>query len=263
MCRPDVNKAGNGPPSCLSKSCQRSGVHAHRLTISRQFLAHLEYIYSHQQLPWCTEYRFVPNRARAVKLQPNIVTLPKQIMASQTVLAASVAAATLVSVIVWRLVQSNFKPANFPPGPASIPILGNLHQIPQGLPFLAFDEWAQKYGPIVGFKLGSQNAVVIHEASLVHELIVKKGSVMSSRPPRYVAQEHVIPEGKHIHPVFMRNDYAMKLRSVTKDYLIAPGLHRLAPVAKAIGMRLVYDIYKSDGNWTDDLAQWYDIPDPS
>jgi cytochrome P450 len=177
-------------------------------------------------------------------------------MASQTAAVGSIAALTLVTLVVWRLFFSHSRSANFPPGPSGLPIVGNLHQIPQGLPFLAFEKWAMKWGPIVGFKLGSQNAVVLHDATLVHELIVKKGSVLSARPPRYVAQEHVIPEGKHVHPVFMRNDYGLRLRAVTKNYLIGPGLLKLAPMAKAIGMRLVYDIYQSDGNWADDLAQW-------
>ncbi|KAL7783870.1 cytochrome P450 [Trichoderma ceciliae] len=180
-----------------------------------------------------------------------------EIMDSPTAIAASIGALMLVVLVVIRLYVSSLRPANFPPGPSSLPIIGNLHQIPQGLPFLAFEEWSKKYGPIVGFKLGSQNAVVLHEASLVHELIIKKGSITSARPPRYVAQEHVIPEGKHIHPVFMRNDYAQRLRSVAKGYLVAPGLTDLAPMARAIGMRLVYDIYELGGvGWADALAQW-------
>ncbi|KKO99964.1 cytochrome P450 [Trichoderma harzianum] len=180
-----------------------------------------------------------------------------KVMDSPTVVAASVGALTLVVFLAYRLYVASSRPANFPPGPRGLPIIGNLHQIPQGLPFLAFEEWSKKYGPIVGFKLGSQNAVVIHEASLVHELIIKKGAITSARPPRYVAQEHVIPEGKHIHPVFMRNDYAQRLRSVAKGYLVAPGLTDLAPMARAIGMRLVHDINKLGGvGWADALAQW-------
>lgn len=179
-------------------------------------------------------------------------------MDSRFSVAASVGALTLVAFIIWRLFVASSRPANFPPGPSGLPIIGNLHQIPRGLPFLAFEDWSKKYGPIVGFKLGSQNAVVLQDASLVHELIVKKGSVTSHRPPRYVAQEHVIPEGKHLHPVFMRNDYAQRLRAVTKGYLIAPGLTDLAPMAKAVGMRLVYDIYELGGvGLADALAKWY------
>ncbi|KAK5690382.1 hypothetical protein LTR97_012250 [Elasticomyces elasticus] len=185
----------------------------------------------------------------------------------------SLAVVALVIFIVYRIYLSTSKPANFPPGPIGLPIIGNLHQISQGLPFLTFEEWSKKWGPIVGFKLGAQNAVVIHDADMVHELIVKKGSVFSARPPRFVAQEHVIPEGKHVyvlsqspqdiangvasHPVFMRNDFAMRLRAVTKDYLIGPGLLNLSPMAKAIGMRLVHGIYRApDYEWADELAQW-------
>lgn len=168
----------------------------------------------------------------------------------------AIVAGTFLALLLWRAYEAQSRPARFPPGPFSIPFVGNLHQIPQGLPFLAFENWSKKWGPIVGFKLGSQNAVALHSAADVHELIVKHGAVASARPPRYVAQEHVIPEGKHVHPVFMRNDYAIRLRSITKNYLLGPGLLKLAPMAQAIGMRLVWDIYNSNGDWADDLAQW-------
>jgi cytochrome P450 len=168
----------------------------------------------------------------------------------------AIVAGTLLVLLAWRAYESQSRPARFPPGPSGIPFLGNLHQIPKGLPFLAFEDWSRKWGPIVGFKLGSQNAIALHNASDVHELIVKHGAVASARPPRYVAQEHVIPEGKHVHPVFMRNDYAIRLRSITKNYLVGPGLLALAPMAQGIGMKLVWDIYQSNGDWADDLAQW-------
>jgi Cytochrome P450 len=115
---------------------------------------------------------------------------------------------------------------------------------------------SKKYGPIIGLKLGMKNAVVLHDAGLVQDLIIKQGSSMASRPPRYVSQERVMPEGKHIHPVFMRDDWAMKLRAITKDYMVGRGLLDLVPMAKAIGMRLVDAIHHSNGDWSDDLAEW-------
>lgn len=193
-------------------------------------------------------------------------------MAFTNVSVGVFASLSIILWAAWQLVNATRRPKNFPPGPRGLPLIGNLHQIPRGLPFLAFEEWAQRWGPIVGFRLGGQDAVVLSDASLVHEILVKRGAAMSGRPPRYVAQEHVIPEGKHVHPVFMRNDYAMRLRAVTKDYLVGAGLLKLAPMAQAIGMRLVHDIYMTTqerrqeekhigttpggGQWADALAQW-------
>ncbi|CZT22815.1 uncharacterized protein RCC_08521 [Ramularia collo-cygni] len=192
-------------------------------------------------------------------------------MAFTDVNVKAAAVLALILLLAWQLAGVFRRPKNFPPGPWSLPFIGNLHQIPRGLPWVAFGEWAQRWGPIVGFRLGTQDAVVLNDAALVHEVLVKNGAAMSGRPPRYVAQEHVIPEGKHVHPVFMRNDYAMRLRAVTKDYLVGAGLLKLAPMAQAIGMRLVHDIYMSyqdssrnnagaqeQGHvpWTDALAQW-------
>jgi hypothetical protein len=38
------------------------------------------------------------------------------------------------------------RPADIPPGPPTIPILGNLHQMPTDKPHLQLQKWAQEYG---------------------------------------------------------------------------------------------------------------------
>ncbi|KAK5630319.1 hypothetical protein RRF57_006034 [Xylaria bambusicola] len=39
-------------------------------------------------------------------------------------------------------------PTGYPPGPPTIPLIGNLHQIPKSKRHLQFEKWAKQYGPI-------------------------------------------------------------------------------------------------------------------
>ncbi|KAF2182543.1 hypothetical protein K469DRAFT_537259, partial [Zopfia rhizophila CBS 207.26] len=78
--------------------------------------------------------------------------------------------------------KHKISPLKFPPSPAPIPILCNLHQIPPQKSFLQFAKWRREYGPIVGPRLGPQNAIVLNSWRAVRDLLDRRGSVHSSRP---------------------------------------------------------------------------------
>jgi hypothetical protein len=44
---------------------------------------------------------------------------------------------------VWNIGR---RPVDIPPGPPTIPILGNLHQMPIDKPHLQLQKWAEEYG---------------------------------------------------------------------------------------------------------------------
>lgn len=157
--------------------------------------------------------------------------------------------------VKWLL--STTRPKNFPPGPPTVLGLGNWHQIPSVWHFFQLDTWAKKYGPIMGLKLGPRNVVVLNDAALVHELIIKRATSFSERPGMYIAQNHIVPEGKHSYSLFMRNDYGNRLRSLAKQTLLGTGLNNLAPMQKAAGANLVYELSKNGDKWADHLVLWY------
>lgn len=44
-------------------------------------------------------------------------------------LAATVAAVAIATFVVWKLLSIGHRPKDYPPGPPTLPIIGNLHQV--------------------------------------------------------------------------------------------------------------------------------------
>merc|ERR1712038_1015920 len=62
----------------------------------------------------------------------------------------------------------NEKPKNFPAGPKSFPLIGSLLSVGVDLKS-AFQRWRCQWGDIVGFKMGSELAIVISDFDMLQE----------------------------------------------------------------------------------------------
>jgi cytochrome P450 len=59
---------------------------------------------------------------------------------------------------------------NFPPGPTPLPVIGIAHHIGATRhPHNVFRAWSKKYGPILGLKLGRNEAIVLDDYKLIKE----------------------------------------------------------------------------------------------
>ncbi|XP_029140819.1 cytochrome P450 2K6-like [Protobothrops mucrosquamatus] len=71
---------------------------------------------------------------------------------------------------------------NLPPGPRTIPILGNLHMMDLKRPHRTMIEWSKEYGPIFRIKLGLQEMVVLTGYETVKEALVNQADAFADRP---------------------------------------------------------------------------------
>jgi len=155
---------------------------------------------------------------------------------------------------------------HLPPGPPTLPILGNIHQIPKKGAHFQFTEWAKQYGGIYSLKLGTGTAAVLTDRRLVKQLVDKKSALYSQRPKSYVAD--FISSGDHIllmqhgqqwrstrkllHGSLMEkvvDDQHLPVQEaeawqMIRDYLLKPEDHMLHPkrFSNSVTMSIVWGI---------------------
>ncbi|KAB1207044.1 Isoflavone 2'-hydroxylase [Morella rubra] len=96
----------------------------------------------------------------------------------------------LVALAAYKLyLLTTARPKHLPPGPPSLPILGNLHLLKKPL-HRTFHLFSQKYGQIFTLRFGSRLVIVVSSPSLVEECFTKNDIVLANRPPSLV--------GKHL-----------------------------------------------------------------
>ena len=68
------------------------------------------------------------------------------------------------------------------PGPALVPWIGRIHDLPIKFMWLKFDEWADRFGPIYRTQMLGTNWIVVSDENICEELLVKRARLYSDRP---------------------------------------------------------------------------------
>lgn len=105
-----------------------------------------------------------------------------------------------------RLLMVGRRPKGYPPGPPTLPLLGNIHQMPARDAHLQFEKWAREYGgfqrlpgrqsglvdifagEIYSLMLGTKTLIVLSSDEAMKELLDKKSGIYSSRQEMYIGQ---------------------------------------------------------------------------
>ncbi|KAF4830407.1 Cytochrome P450 monooxygenase yanC [Colletotrichum tropicale] len=92
----------------------------------------------------------------------------------------------ILAIIVFKLRNVGRRPKDYPPGPPTLPLIGNLHQMPSAQPHHQFKKWAKEYGPVYSLILGTQVMIVLSSDKAVKDLLDKRSSIYSSRTDVYL-----------------------------------------------------------------------------
>ncbi|TKA62575.1 hypothetical protein B0A49_08422 [Cryomyces minteri] len=83
---------------------------------------------------------------------------------------------------------------------------------------LKFTEWAKQYGGMYSLKLGTGTAVVLTDRRSIKQLVDKKSSIYSNRPPSYVGKG-IITSGDHLL-IMNYGDLWRSFRKIIHQYVM-------------------------------------------
>lgn len=90
----------------------------------------------------------------------------------------------VVLAIHWAVSSRRGTGARLPPGPAPLPIVGNIMDLPaKGKP--EYQHWLKfkdKYGPVSSVTVLGQTMVILHDRQAVEEILEKTAAKSSGRP---------------------------------------------------------------------------------
>ncbi|RAO65901.1 uncharacterized protein BHQ10_001913 [Talaromyces amestolkiae] len=109
----------------------------------------------------------------------------------------TIALVGILASFAYFLLISGSRDKRFPTGPPTLPIIGNLHQLPRRRAHLKYTELAKQYGGLYTVKAGHHTIAVITDRRIVRELIEERGSTASNRPSSYIIQ-HLIGKNDHL-----------------------------------------------------------------
>ncbi|OHF02015.1 cytochrome P450 2D18 [Colletotrichum orchidophilum] len=85
-------------------------------------------------------------------------------------------------LLSYKILTFGRREKYLPPGPPTLPVLGNAHLIPSRGLYAKFKEWADQYGSIYSLKVGQSTMIVLNDRHAVHELLTSKGAYYNDRP---------------------------------------------------------------------------------
>ncbi|KAH8749244.1 cytochrome P450 [Diaporthe sp. PMI_573] len=174
---------------------------------------------------------------------------------ASTLFAGLIGLLVLIVFTVIRYFLASQRPKNFPPGPPTVPFLGNLPQLPPTRQFLKWTEWKQEYGDLLGLKLGGRNVIVLNSWRHMKELLDKRGAVYSSRQPGHVL--NVASGGPGFH-ILLAPYGALwrKQRKVMQGLLNITAVDKMLPVQAAEAVSTLYLLLKEPDSWHNHVRRY-------
>ncbi|KAI0088549.1 cytochrome P450 [Irpex rosettiformis] len=159
---------------------------------------------------------FVP---KTVDVLATTVVGDKRLVPSVAVL---VAAATYAAYTLFKRLGQHRAP-----GPARLPILGNLLQMPSSLQFVKYAEWAQKFGNLYSLDILGQHIVVVSDHKGAIELLERRAQIYTGRPRQVLVNEILT---QYMYMGFLQHGSLWsRMRRAAQGSFSATGVRRFEP----------------------------------
>ncbi|KAG8881954.1 hypothetical protein FRB98_004050 [Tulasnella sp. 332] len=145
----------------------------------------------------------------------------------------------LFAWLVFKLKDIAGRESYLPPGPPTVPLLGNLNIFPKEFAHYKFTEWAREYGDVYSLKIGPATAIVLSSAPAVKELMERRSASTSDRPPSHMVD--VITDYKNL--VLARySDWWRSMRRGAHEILTPEACKQHLPIQAAEATQLMHDL---------------------
>ena len=134
-----------------------------------------------------------------------------------------------------------------PPGPRPLPFIGNKRDVPAQYPWIKFQEWSKKYGPIYTVWFGRRPTVIISDPNVAVDLLEKRSQKYSSRP-RFVIMGELYWEMASILVQPYGKEWSTR-RKLLHSALTPRALQNYIPVQEAEACRLCYQLLSQPDQW--------------
>ncbi|XP_027329251.1 isoflavone 3'-hydroxylase-like isoform X2 [Abrus precatorius] len=147
--------------------------------------------------------------------------------------------AFICTVKIFFQIQSR-RIRNLPPGPPTLPIIGNLHHLKQPI-HRTFSALSQTYGDILSLWFGSRLVVVVSSPSLVQECFTKNDIVLANRP-RFIAGKYIFYNYTTLGSASYGDHWRNLRRITTIDVLSTNRLNSFLGIRRDETKRLIWKL---------------------
>ncbi|KAF2182292.1 cytochrome P450 [Zopfia rhizophila CBS 207.26] len=155
--------------------------------------------------------------------------------------------------VSYKILRIGYRDKRLPPGPPTLPILGNAHQIPTKKFYLKLKEWSDQYGKIFSVKLGSGTMIVLNDRRAVHDLIDKKSAIYSERPIDYNSE---VAMGNENFAIMHATPMWRAQRKVASQNLAPRVLdEKVAPIQEAEISQLMHDLLETPDQFSNHMKR--------
>ncbi|TFK49876.1 cytochrome P450 [Heliocybe sulcata] len=164
-----------------------------------------------------------------------------------------IGAVAVAAFLLYRILRIGSREKFLPPGPPTIPLLGNLHIFPTHLAYLKMSEWNRQYGDIYSLKIGSGTVVVIGSSQAVYEVLDKSSGLTADRPPNHFVD--IVTEGYHLVLSHYGNVWR-NMRKGAHEILTLKSALQHRPIQDAESVQLMYDLLTQPKDFFDSIRRF-------